>query len=187
MGCKRKCTDKQQPKRPTEPRPRRWKSCSCLASPSTCAKRRRTAAGAADFYEEERKAAAKEAAAPPSKEGMDIDEFGGLEVGDDPVADARTQASIDELLQAQTWVLRAQVARELSSPVLEKKTKQSDVNGIFWTTHREWMVMRRHDTWFLGLEYPLEAGRCEEEAGKVEREGWLCGFSPAKRTALKAK
>ena len=39
---------------------------------------------AADLCEEGRKAAAKEAAARPSKEGMDIDEFGGLDDRDDP-------------------------------------------------------------------------------------------------------
>ena len=36
-------TDKRQPKRPTEIRRRRWKSCSQTESPSTCSKRRRTA------------------------------------------------------------------------------------------------------------------------------------------------
>ena len=39
----------------------------------------------------------------------------------------------------------------------------------------------------LGQEQRLEAGRCEEEAGKLEREGWLCGFSLTKRDALKTK
>ena len=37
------CTDKQQPKRLTEPRARRWKSCSQPVSPSTCPRRHRTA------------------------------------------------------------------------------------------------------------------------------------------------
>ena len=39
----------------------------------------------------------------------------------------------------------------------------------------------------LGQEHRLEAGRCDEESGKVERQGWLSGFSPAKRSAMKAK
>ena len=61
-----------------------------------------TLQSAADLYEEEHKAAAKEAAAPPSKEGMDVDEFGGLDHRDDPVPEARIQSIIDHLLQAQT-------------------------------------------------------------------------------------
>ena len=58
----------------------------------------------ADLYEEERKAqaAAREAAARPAKEGMEIDEFGGLDDQEDPTAEARIHASIDERLQAQT-------------------------------------------------------------------------------------
>ena len=92
---------------------------------------------AADLYEEERKAeaAAKEAAARPTKETMELDEFGGLDDQEDPTrdptAEARIQASIDELLQAQTRVdperlavLRAQMARDPSSPVPKKKPKQ---------------------------------------------------------------
>ena len=49
----------------------------------------------------------------------------------DPTAEARIQASVDELLQAQTRgdperlaVLRAQMARDLSSPVPKKRPKQ---------------------------------------------------------------
>ena len=33
---------------------------------------------------------------------MGVDEFGGLDDRDDPVTEARIQASIDELLQAQS-------------------------------------------------------------------------------------
>ena len=51
----------------------------------------------------------------------------------------------------------------------------------FWTTH----AGPRHLV--LGQEHRLEAGRCEEEAGKLERQGWLCSFSPAKRNPLKTK
>ena len=92
---------------------------------------------AADLYEEERKAeaAAKEAAARPTKEALELDEFGGLDDQEDPTpdptAEARIQASSDELLQAQTRgdperlvVLRAQMAGDLSSPVPKKKPKQ---------------------------------------------------------------
>ena len=39
----------------------------------------------------------------------------------------------------------------------------------------------------LGQDHRLEAGRCDEEAAKLERQGWRCGFTPAKRNALKAK
>ena len=81
--------------------------------------------------ERKAEAAAKEAAAQPTKEGMDIDEFGGLDDQDDPTAEARIQASIDELLQAQTRgdperlaVLRAQMAGDLTSLVPKKKPKQ---------------------------------------------------------------
>ena len=92
---------------------------------------------AADLYEEERKAeaAAKEAAARPAKEAMELDEFGDLDKREDtlpdPIAEARIQASIDEILQAQTRghperlaVLRAQMARDLSSQVPKKRPKQ---------------------------------------------------------------
>ena len=43
------------------------------------------------------------------------------------------------------------------------------------------------DTWCWAREHRLEAGRCDEEAAKLERQGWRCGFTPAKRNALKAK
>ena len=88
---------------------------------------------AADLYEEERKAeaVAKEAAVRPSKDGMEIDEFGGLDDQDEFTTEARIQASIDELLQGQTRgdpdrlaKLRAQMATDLSSPVSKKKPKQ---------------------------------------------------------------
>ena len=39
----------------------------------------------------------------------------------------------------------------------------------------------------LGQEHRLEGGRCDEEAAKLERQGWRCGFTPAKLNALKAK
>ena len=66
---------------------------------------------------------------------MELDEFGSLEDQDDatldPTAKARRQASIDELLQAQTRggperlaVLLAQMARDLSSPVPKIIPKQ---------------------------------------------------------------
>ena len=63
---------------------------------------------AADLDEEERKAeaAAREAASRPTKEAMELDEFGDLDdrevAAPDPIAEARIQASIDEILQAQT-------------------------------------------------------------------------------------
>ena len=155
---------------------------------------------AADLYEEQRKAvaAAKEAAARPAKEAMELDEFGGLDDQEDPApdpsAEARIQASIDELLQAQTRgdperlaVLRAQMARDLTSQVPKKRPKQIvTINGNFWTTHAELAhVGPRHLV--LGQEHRLEAGRCDEEAAKLERQDWRCGFTPAKRNALKAK
>ena len=43
------------------------------------------------------------------------------------------------------------------------------LNGNFWTTHAEWMAQ-------VGPRH-LE----------LERQGWWCGFSPAKRNALKTK
>ena len=62
---------------------------------------------------------------------MELDEVGALDDRDDPAPEARIQASIDELLQAQTRgdpvrlaVLRAQMARDLSSPVPKKRPKQ---------------------------------------------------------------
>ena len=61
------------------------------------------------------------------------------------------------------------------------------INGNFWTTHAEWMAQVGPRHLVLGQEHRLEAGRCDEEAGKLERQGWRCGFSPAKRNALKAK
>ena len=45
---------------------------------------------------------AKVAAARPTKKELEINEFGGLDDKDDPTMEARIQASIDQLLQAQT-------------------------------------------------------------------------------------
>ena len=88
---------------------------------------------AADLYEEERKAeaAAKEAAARPAKEAMELDEFGDLDDREVAAPDPAAEARIDEILQAQIrgdperlTVLRAQMARDLSSPVPKEKPKQ---------------------------------------------------------------
>ena len=35
----------------------------------------------------------------------------------------------------------------------------------------------------LGQKHRLEASRCQEEAGNLEHQGWLCGSSPVKRSA----
>ena len=144
---------------------------------------------AADLHEEERKAegAAKEAAARPTKEAMELDEFGGLDDQDDPTAEARIQASIDDLLQAQTRgdperlaVLRAQMARNHTSQVPKKKRSGGNrvaeisvvtINGNFWTTHAEWMAQVGARHLVLGQEHWLEAGRCEGGAGKLNRQG----------------
>ena len=61
------------------------------------------------------------------------------------------------------------------------------INGSFWTTHAEWTAQVGPRHLALGQEHRLEAGRCDEEAAKLERQGWRCGFSPAKRNALKTK
>ena len=76
-------------------------------------------------------------------EGMELDEFGGLDDQDDPTAEARIEASIDERLQARPGVmavlraqvaperlavLRAQMARDLSSLMPKKKPK----HGWHW-------------------------------------------------------
>ena len=53
--------------------------------------------------------------------------------------------------------------------------------------HTEWMAQVGPRHLVLGQEHRLEAGRCDEEAAKLERQGWHCGFTPAKRNALKAK
>ena len=63
----------------------------------------------------------------------------------------------------------------------------AEISIDFWTTHAEWMAQEEPRHLVLGQEHRLEAGRCEEEVGKLERQGWRCGFSPAKRNALKAK
>ena len=116
---------------------------------------------AADLYEEERKAdaAAKEAAARPAKEAMELDEFGGLDDQEDsapdPAAEARIQASINEILQVQTRgdperlaVLRAQMARTSAHRCQRRDRSKGSagrrrteisivtINGNFWTTHR---------------------------------------------------
>ena len=134
---------------------------------------------AADLDEEERKAeaAAKEAATRPTKEAMELDEFGGLDDQDDPTpdptAEARIQASIDELLQAQTRgdperlaVLRAQMDRDLSSPVPKKKPKRGStgrrraaeistvtINGNFRTMLAERMTQEGPRHLVLGQEH----------------------------------
>ena len=61
------------------------------------------------------------------------------------------------------------------------------INGNFWTTHAEWMAHVGPRHLVQGQEHGLEAGRCDEDAAKLERQGWRCGFTPAKRNALKAK
>ena len=55
------------------------------------------------------------------------------------------------------------------------------VNANFWTTHREWMAREGPQHLVLGQEHRLEAARCDEESGKLERDGWRCGFTAAKR------
>ena len=157
-------------------------------------------------------AAAKEAAARPANEAMELDEFGGLVDQEDPALDptalVRIQASIDELLQAQTRGDPERLAvlagadgqgRQLTGAKKRDRSKGSTsrrrtteisivtINGNFWTTHTEWKAHVGPRHLVLGQEHRLEAGRCDEEAGKLGRQGWRCGFSPAKRSALKAK
>ena len=119
-----------------------------------------------------------------------------------------TQASIDDLLQAQTrsaqtgWQYFRHKWPETSAHQCRRRSRSKvsinrrrvaeisivTVNGNFWTTRREWMVHVGPRHLVLGQEHPLEAGRCEEEAGKLERQGWHCGFSPVKRNLfLKTK
>ena len=73
---------------------------------------------------------------------MELDEFGGLDDQEDPTpdptAEARNHANTDELLQAQTRgdpermaVLRAQIARDPSSPVPKKKPKQGVAQAAY--------------------------------------------------------
>ena len=62
-----------------------------------------------------------------------------------------------------------------------------DLHGDAWTTQSEWMAYQGPRHLVLGQEHRLVAGRCEEETGKVERQGCLCGFSPAKGNALKTR
>ena len=61
------------------------------------------------------------------------------------------------------------------------------VNANFWTTHREWMAREGPQHLVLGQEHRLEAARCDDESGKLEREGWRCGFTSAKRNAVRVK
>ena len=61
------------------------------------------------------------------------------------------------------------------------------VSANFWTMHREWMAHVGPRQLVLGQEHRLEASRCEEEAEKLEREGWRCGFTPANRNAVRSK
>ena len=85
---------KQRPKRPTEPRPRRRESCSQRGSPSTCFKRRR-------FPSKGLQTSLKKSSK-QLRRGMEIGEFGGLHEKDELVTEARIQANIHELVQAQT-------------------------------------------------------------------------------------
>ena len=39
----------------------------------------------------------------------------------------------------------------------------------------------------LGQEHRLEAARCDDESGKLERDCWRCGFTAAKRNAVRVK
>ena len=53
------------------------------------------------------------------------------------------------------------------------------INGNFWTTHAEWMAQVGPRHLVLGQEHRLEAGRCDEEAAKLERQGWRCDTGKA--------
>ena len=61
------------------------------------------------------------------------------------------------------------------------------VNANFWTTRREWTAHVGPRHLVLGQEHRLEAGRCDEEARKLEREGWRCGFAPRKAQRCEVK
>ena len=131
-------TDKLQLKRRTDPRPLSCKSWSQTESPSTCPKRQGTDSGKLQTSTRRNARQRQQERRQPHtgrKKRWSFDEFGNLDDREDPVpdptAEARIQASIDEPLQAQTRgdperlaVLRAQMARDLSSPVPKKRPKQ---------------------------------------------------------------
>ena len=77
----------------------------------------------------------------------------------------------------------------MGSAVCRRKAEISivTVNANFWTTHREWMAREGPQHLVLGQEHRLEAARCDDESGKLEREGWRCGFTSAKRNAVRVK
>ena len=79
--------------------------------------------------------------------------------------------------------------RSTGSAVCRRKAEISivTVNANFWTTHREWMAREGPQHLVLGQEHRLEAARCDDESGKLEREGWRCGFTSAKRSAVRVK
>ena len=96
--------------------------------------------------------------------------------------------------------LRAQMARDLSSRCQRRNRSTGSatrrrkaevsiatVNANFWTMHRECMVHVGPLHLVLGQEHRLEASRCDGETAQLEREGWWCGFTAAKRNAVRAK
>ena len=79
--------------------------------------------------------------------------------------------------------------RSTGSAACRRKAEISivTVDANFWTTHREWMAREGPQHLVLGQEHRLEAARCNDESGKLEREGWRCGFTAAKRNAVRMK
>ena len=161
---------------------------------------------AADLYEEGRKAeaAAEEAPARPAKEGMEIDESGGLDDQEDPAAEARIHASIltscwgprhGETQKGRQYcghkwpVTSAHQCRRRRSKGSTDYRRAAEISivtisGNFWTTHAEWMAQVGPRHLVLGQEHCLEAGRCEEDAGKLERHGWLSAVSRPRSATL---
>ena len=92
---------------------------------------------AMDLYLESRKTATKDAVETGPKQGMDVDEFGGLDDEIVPITEERFQSSVGELLQAQTRgeseklaELRSQMARDfVSSCAQETEARVAPLAG----------------------------------------------------------
>ena len=207
-------TDKLQPKCPTEPRPRSWKSCSHTESPSTCSKRRRTASRELQTSMRKSSRPRRQQKRQPRDQRQRRWRSMSSEALMTRMTPHLTPPPRHESKRASTscYRLKPEVTprewhfcghtwpgtsahlcprrnRSKGSTGRRRAAQISIVtnSGNFWTTHAEWVAQVAPRHLVMGQEHRLEAGRCEEEAGKLERQGCRCGFSPAKRNALKTK
>ena len=115
-----------------------------------------------------------------SEEGMDVDEFGGLEDGDDPVTEARTKQALTSFCrprpgatQTRLAEVRAQMARDLNSPVPGKKSKQGQrqPQARCRDLHSDRRLMRDHGNWFWVMSVAWKRADAKRKQGRPQPGG----------------